>query len=65
MSNSFFNLLFDEKWVLKKWDGPKQFEDKRTRALMRLPTDYVLVQDKSFRKWARAYADDEELFFKE
>lgn len=65
ISNSFFKLLFDETWVWKKWDGPRQLEDKGTRSLMMLPTDYVLVQDKSFKKWARAYADDEELFFKE
>jgi catalase (peroxidase I) len=28
-------------------------------------TDYVLVQDKSFKKYAKAYADDNDLFFKE
>ena len=28
-------------------------------------TDYVLTQDKSFKKWVKAYADDEELWFKE
>lgn len=28
-------------------------------------TDYVLVQDKSFKKFAKAYADNQELFFKE
>lgn len=27
--------------------------------------DYVLTQDKSFKKWAKAYADDEALWFKE
>lgn len=30
-----------------------------------LPTDYVLVTDKSFKKYAKAYADDQDLFFKE
>ena len=65
VTNDFFKLLFDETWVWRKWDGKKQLEDKRTRTLMMLPTDYVLVQDKSFKKWARAYADDEQLFFKE
>lgn len=25
-SNSYFQLLVDEKWVLKQWDGPDQFE---------------------------------------
>jgi cytochrome c peroxidase len=28
-------------------------------------TDYVLVTDKSFKKFAKAYADDESLWFKE
>lgn len=28
-------------------------------------TDYVLTQDKSFKKWTKAYADDQELWFKE
>jgi hypothetical protein len=30
-----------------------------------LRTDYVLIQDKSFKKFAKAYADSEEVFFKE
>lgn len=28
-------------------------------------TDYVLTQDKSFKKYAKAYADDQDLFFME
>ena len=28
-------------------------------------TDYVLVQDKVFKKYAKAYAQDQDLFFKE
>jgi hypothetical protein len=28
-------------------------------------TDYILVQDKSFKGFAKAYADDVDLFFKE
>ncbi|KAF8550609.1 heme peroxidase [Imleria badia] len=64
-SNEYFKLLFNETWVWKKWNGPKQLEDKKTRTLMMLPTDYVLTQDKSFKKWAKAYADDEELWFKD
>ncbi|KAF9073649.1 heme peroxidase [Rhodocollybia butyracea] len=65
LTNDFFKLLFDEKWVWKKWNGPKQLEDKTTKTLMMLPTDYVLVQDKSFKKYAKAYADDNDLFFKD
>lgn len=65
VTNEFYKLLLNEKWVWKKWSGPKQLEDKKTQSLMMLPTDYVLTQDKSFKKWVKAYADDEQLWFKE
>ncbi|TCD68259.1 heme peroxidase [Steccherinum ochraceum] len=65
VTNDYYKLLFDEKWVWKKWSGPKQLEDKKTQSLMMLPTDYVLTQDKSFKKWAKAYAADQDLFFKD
>ncbi|KXN90792.1 Cytochrome c peroxidase, mitochondrial [Leucoagaricus sp. SymC.cos] len=65
LTNDYFKLLFDETWVWKSWDGPKQLEDKKTRSLMMLPTDYVLTQDKSFKKWAKAYAEDQDLWFKD
>ncbi|KAF5385924.1 hypothetical protein D9615_002607 [Tricholomella constricta] len=65
LTNDFFKLLFSETWTWKKWNGPKQLEDKATKSLMMLPTDYVLVQDKSFKKFARQYADDNDLFFRD
>ncbi|CAK5281261.1 unnamed protein product, partial [Mycena citricolor] len=65
LTNDYFKLLFSESWVWKKWSGPKQLEDKSTRSLMMLPTDYVVISDKSFKKFAKAYADDNELFFKD
>jgi len=65
LTNDFFKLLFDEKWVWKRWEGPKQLEDKKTKSLMMLPTDYVLVTDKSFKKHAKAYADSQDLWFKD
>lgn len=46
LTNEFFKLLFDETWVWKKWEGPKQLEDKKTRSLMMLP--YVCPFD---RRW--------------
>ncbi|KAF8585926.1 class II peroxidase [Ramaria rubella] len=64
-TNDFFKLLFDEKWVWRKWNGPKQLQDKKTGTLMMLPTDYALVQDKSFKQWSKKYAQDERLFFQE
>ncbi|KAJ7723543.1 heme peroxidase [Mycena metata] len=65
VTNDYFKLLFSESWVWKKWNGPKQLEDKKTKSLMMLPTDYVVVSDKGFKKFAQAYADDNELFFKD
>ncbi|KAK0240744.1 heme peroxidase [Armillaria nabsnona] len=65
LTNDFYKLLFEETWVWRKWSGPKQLQDKKTKSLMMLPTDYVLTQDKSFKKYAKAYADDQDLFFKD
>ncbi|TFK53622.1 heme peroxidase [Heliocybe sulcata] len=65
VTNDYYKLLFEEKWVWRKWNGPKQFADKKTGSLMMLPTDYVLTQDKSFKKYAKAYADDQDLWFKD
>lgn len=53
------------RWVWRKWNGPKQLQDKKTQTLMMLPTDYVMVQDKSFRKYVEQYAKDQDVFFKE
>jgi len=65
VTNDYFKLLLSEKWVWRKWNGPKQLADKKTGTLMMLPTDYSLVQDKVFKKWVQAYAADEALFFKD
>ncbi|KZV60511.1 class II peroxidase [Peniophora sp. CONT] len=65
VSNAYYQLLLDEKWVWRSWDGPKQLQDKKSRTLMMLPTDYCLIQDKAFKPWVKAYAADEALFFKD
>ncbi|KAF9970921.1 heme peroxidase [Actinomortierella ambigua] len=62
-TNSFFTELLGRKWVERKWDGPKQFEDKETKSLMMLPADMAMTKDKEFKKWVEAYAKDEQLFF--
>lgn len=64
-SNQYFELLQNEGWSWKKWKGPAQFEDKKTKSLMMLPTDMVLIKDKSFKKYAKQYAESEEAFFKD
>ncbi|KAH4252689.1 peroxidase [Parastagonospora nodorum] len=65
MTNDYYKLLLEEKWGYKKWNGPKQFEDVKTKTLMMLPTDMELVKDKSFRKYTELYAKDNEVFFKD
>ncbi|KAF1839117.1 cytochrome c peroxidase mitochondrial precursor [Decorospora gaudefroyi] len=64
-TNDYFRLLIEEKWQYKKWNGPKQFEDVKTKSLMMLPTDMELVKDKSFRQYAELYAKDNDAFFKD
>ncbi|KAL6707162.1 heme peroxidase [Coniothyrium glycines] len=63
LTNDYYKLLLEEKWQYKKWNGPKQFEDVKTKSLMMLPTDMELVKDKSFRKYTELYAKDNEAFF--
>lgn len=62
-TNDFYTLLVGEKWQWRKWAGPKQYEDSKTKTLMMLPTDYALIQDKKFKEWVYKYAKSEELFF--
>ncbi|KAF2005011.1 class II peroxidase [Amniculicola lignicola CBS 123094] len=65
MTNDYYKLLLEEKWAWKKWNGPKQFEDVKTKSLMMLPTDMEIIKDKEFRKHAERYAKDSDVFFKE
>lgn len=62
ISNEFYKVLFDEEWVEKKWDGPKQYVDKKTGQLMMLPTDLALKSDPEFRKYCEIYYKNEEKF---
>jgi len=64
-TNAYYQLLFDSKWQLRKWDGPIQYQDKETSSLMMLTTDMALVQDKKFRKFAELYAKSEDKFFED
>jgi cytochrome c peroxidase len=65
LTNDYFKLLVEEKWQWKKWDGPKQFEDTKTKTLMMLPTDMALVKDKRFRPFVEQYARDNDAFFRD
>lgn len=65
VSNDYFRFLLDQQWQWKKWNGPKQYEDKSTKTLMMLPTDMALVKDPVFKKHVDRYAADSDTFFKE
>ncbi|KAB2575097.1 peroxidase [Lasiodiplodia theobromae] len=65
LTNDYFRLLLDEKWQWRKWSGPKQFEDAKTKSLMMLPTDYALIKDKKFKPFVEKYAKDQDAFFKD
>jgi len=62
ISNEYFKVLFDEDWVQKKWNGPKQFVDKKTGDMMMLPTDIAMKSDGEFRKYSKMYYEDEAKF---
>jgi len=64
-TNEYYKLLLDEKWQLKKWKGPLQYEDKKTKSLMMLATDMALTTDKEFRKYTELYAKDSDKFFED
>ena len=61
-NNLYFSLLDSAKWTKRDWSGPFQYEDEG-KTLMMLPTDLVLIQDDSFKKYVSMYAKDQALFF--
>ncbi|KAA8901865.1 heme peroxidase [Sphaerosporella brunnea] len=65
LTNDYYTLLLNEKWAWRKWNGPKQYEDKGSKSLMMLPADYALIQDKKFRTHVERYAKSQDEFFKD
>jgi cytochrome c peroxidase len=64
-NNLYYQLLLTLKWIPKDWNGPFQYVDAPTGKLMMLPTDLVLLQDKSYLKWVKVYAKDADKFNKD
>ncbi|KAK9474702.1 heme peroxidase [Dipodascopsis tothii] len=62
-TNDFYTLLLKDKWHWRKWSGPKQYEDDKSKSLMMLPADMSLVKDKEFRKTVEKYAASNDAFF--
>lgn len=63
-SNLFFQELLNNKWTIKKWDGPRQYQDP-TGDLMMLPADMALIEDPKFRVYVEKYASDSAAFEKD
>jgi len=64
-NNDYYKKLLESTWEERKWDGPKQYQDKETGKLMMLPTDLALIQDEKFRPYVEKYAKSQEEFFKD
>ena len=72
--NSYFVNLIELQWKKRDWNGPLQYtssekveskdkaKNKLSRQLMMLPTDLILLQDPSFRRYVKQYAKDRERF---
>lgn len=64
-SNAFYDNLLKLKWTPEINDaGNKQYDNKE-KGYMMLPTDYALFQDPKYLKYVKAYANDQDLFFKD
>ncbi|KAK6455712.1 cytochrome c peroxidase [Scheffersomyces xylosifermentans] len=63
-TNDFFVRLL-QGWHVRKWDGPKQYEDDESNSFMMLPTDIALKEESYFLKYVKLYAADQDLFFKD
>eukprot|EP00871_Galdieria_phlegrea_P004899 jgi/Galph1/540/GphlegSOOS_G5225.1 len=63
-SNELFRELLENKWTLRRWNGPDIFEDPTGEIIM-LPTDMALLWDKDFRKYVETYAADQDRFFED
>ncbi|CAF1004015.1 unnamed protein product [Didymodactylos carnosus] len=63
-SNEFYRVLLEDKWTVRKWSGPVQYENA-TKDLMMLPADMALLTDSEFRKYVELYVKDDEAFRKD
>lgn len=62
LTNDYYKLLLEEQWTYRKWNGPRQFQDK-SKTLMMLPSDMSLIKDRSFKPTVEKYAQDQDAFF--
>jgi len=62
-SNAYFRGLIYETWHPKIWSGGFQYENDEGE--MMLPSDMALVEDETFNKIVKEYADNQKVFFKD
>jgi catalase (peroxidase I) len=48
MTNAYYTLLVDEKWQWRKWGGPKQYEDAKTKVRHRKHKTPLSISDEPF-----------------
>ena len=65
LSNAYFELLLSERWQERAWNGPKQYEDAKTKTLMMLPSDLALIEDPALKKHVEVYSKDAGAFFRD
>lgn len=63
--NDYYKFFFEEKWQWKKWNGFKQYEDKKIQIFMMFFVDMVIIQDKKFKEWVKVYVVDNDKFFED
>ena len=49
-NNLYYQFLTQLPWVERKWNGPFQYANQGSENFMMLPTDFILLEDKAFRR---------------
>jgi cytochrome c peroxidase len=62
--NTYYTLLLEDKWSIKRGSNPVQFENE-DGTLMMLPADIVIITDPKFKKYVDLYAKDLDVWFKD
>ncbi|KAI8333536.1 heme peroxidase [Chlamydoabsidia padenii] len=63
-SNEYFKVISERKWIKKDLEqGGWQWVDKNNPAVMMLPVEITMYNDKEFRKYFDLYAKDQDKFF--
>jgi len=64
-TNQYFTNLLYKQWVVRDWDGPKQYQAVDAPDLMMLPTDMALLADRHYKRYVEEYAKDSYVWFRD